>query len=166
MPAHEVWARFFASSLEDRLRYTPSDCFETFPLPEPIDSPPLEVVGRDYYDFRAALMVEYDEGLTRIYNRFHDPDERSNAVGELRRLHDAMDRAVLDAYGWTDIRRTCEFALEWEDDEQRTAGGGASRGAIAGPSRCATMYRRGCSRSTPSAPRKSALRSGIGNEEY
>jgi len=30
---HEVWARFFASSLEDRLRYTPSDCFETFPFP-------------------------------------------------------------------------------------------------------------------------------------
>ena len=31
---HEVWARFFGSSLEDRLRYTPSDCFETFPFPE------------------------------------------------------------------------------------------------------------------------------------
>jgi hypothetical protein len=27
---HEVWARFFASSLEDRLRYTPSDCFGLF----------------------------------------------------------------------------------------------------------------------------------------
>jgi hypothetical protein len=56
-------------------------------------------------------------GLTKIYNRFHDPDERSNAIGELRRLHDAMDRAVLDAYGWTDIRPTCEFELEWQDDE-------------------------------------------------
>ena len=31
---HEIWARFFGSSLEDRLRYTPSDCFETFPFPE------------------------------------------------------------------------------------------------------------------------------------
>lgn len=31
---HEVWTRFFSSSLEDRLRYTPSDCFETFPFPE------------------------------------------------------------------------------------------------------------------------------------
>ena len=26
---HEVWARFFSSTLEDRLQYTPSDCFET-----------------------------------------------------------------------------------------------------------------------------------------
>ena len=30
---HEVWARFFASSLGDTLRYTPSDCYETFPFP-------------------------------------------------------------------------------------------------------------------------------------
>ncbi len=30
---HEIWARFFGSSLEDRLRYNPSDCFETFALP-------------------------------------------------------------------------------------------------------------------------------------
>jgi hypothetical protein len=116
--AHEGWARFFASSLEDRLRYTPSDCFETFPLPEGFEADPrLEAVGREYYDFRAELMVERKEGLTKIYNRFHDRDERLNAVGELRRLHDAMDRAVLDAYGWTNIRPTCEFELEWEGDE-------------------------------------------------
>ena len=31
---HEVWARFFGSSMKDDLRYTPSDCFETFPFPE------------------------------------------------------------------------------------------------------------------------------------
>jgi len=35
----------------------------------------------------------------------------------LRRLHEAMDRAVLDAYGWTDIQPSCEFELEWEDGE-------------------------------------------------
>jgi hypothetical protein len=28
-----------------------------------------------------------------------------------------MDRAVLDAYGWSDIRPTCEFELEWQEDE-------------------------------------------------
>ena len=31
---HELWARFFGSSMKDDLRYTPSDCFETFPFPE------------------------------------------------------------------------------------------------------------------------------------
>ena len=31
---HEIWARFFGSSMKDDLRYTSSDCFETFPFPE------------------------------------------------------------------------------------------------------------------------------------
>src|ERR1700679_1187804 len=31
--AHELWARFFGSSFGDGLRYTSSDCFETFPFP-------------------------------------------------------------------------------------------------------------------------------------
>ena len=31
---HEIWARFFGSSMKDDLRYTPSDCFETFPFPK------------------------------------------------------------------------------------------------------------------------------------
>ena len=29
-----------------------------------------------------------------------------------------MDRAVLDAYGWTDIQPTCEFLLDYEDEEE------------------------------------------------
>ena len=116
---HEVWARFFASSLEDRLRYTPTDCFETFPFPEGFETDPrLEAAGEAYYRFRADLMVTNNEGLTKTYNRFHDPDERSNAIFELRRLHDAMDLAVLAAYGWDDLAPECVFELEWEDDEE------------------------------------------------
>jgi hypothetical protein len=30
---HEIWARFFSTTLKDDLQYTPSDCFETFPFP-------------------------------------------------------------------------------------------------------------------------------------
>ena len=29
-----------------------------------------------------------------------------------------MDRAVLDAYGWTDIPTDCEFLLDYEIDEK------------------------------------------------
>ena len=118
---HEIWSRFFGSSLKDDLMYAPSDCFESFPFPQdPQTQLHLREVGQSYCDFRAALMIDYDEGLTKMYNRFHDREERSNAIGELRRLHDAMDRAVLDAYGWTDIRPACDFELEWEDDEAET----------------------------------------------
>ena len=56
---HEIWARFFGSSMKDDLRYTPSDCFETFPFPDGWEThPALEAAGAAYYDFRAALMIE------------------------------------------------------------------------------------------------------------
>ncbi len=115
---HEIWARFFGSSMKDDLRYTPSDCFETFPFPRDFEtSPALEAAGKEYYDFRAALMVKNNEGLTKTYNRFHDPGETSAEIARLRELHAAMDRAVLDAYGWTDLQPTCDFILDYEDDE-------------------------------------------------
>ena len=116
---HEVWARVFGSSMKDDLRYTPSDCFETFPFPEAWEtSPNLEAAGKYYHDFRADLMVRYGEGLTRIYNHFHDPHENAPEVVTLRSLHAATDRAVLDAYGWHDIPTDCEFLLDYEIDEE------------------------------------------------
>jgi hypothetical protein len=47
---HEVWARFMASSMKDDLRYTPSDCFETFPFPLSYETRSgLRDIGRAYY---------------------------------------------------------------------------------------------------------------------
>ena len=116
---HEIWTRFFASSLKDDLRYTPSDCFETFPFPDGWSTEPtLETAGNTYYQYRANLMVRHDEGLTKTYNRFNDPDETGPEIAELRDLHAAMDRAVLYAYGWTDIPTNCKFLLDYEIDEE------------------------------------------------
>jgi len=126
---HEVWARAFSSTLKDDLQYTPSDCFETFPFPENFEThPTLEAAGQAYYEFRAALMVKNSEGLTKTYNRFHDPYETSPDILKLRELHDAMDRAVLDAYGWTDLKPTCEFLLDYEDEDDEDEGETGSTG--------------------------------------
>jgi len=115
---HEIWARFFASSMKDDLRYTPSDCFETFPFPEGFDTDARpEAAGKAYYEFRAQLMVQNDEGLTKTYNRFHHPDEAAPDIQRLRELHDAMDRAVLDAYGWIDLHPSCEFIPDYEEED-------------------------------------------------
>lgn len=93
---HETWARFFGSSMKDDLRYTPSDCFETFPFPNHWEArPALEDAGREYYECRSALMMQSNEGLTKIYNRFHDPGDRDPSIQRLRDLHAAMDHAVL-----------------------------------------------------------------------
>jgi len=116
---HEIWAWFFGSSLGDGFRYTPTDCFETFPFPKDWETiPSLESVGEEYYTFRAELMIKNDEGMTKTYNRFHNPEERSPEILKLRTLHVAMDRAVLDAYGWMDIPTDCEFLLDYEIDEE------------------------------------------------
>ena len=115
---HEIWARFFGSSMKDDLRYTPSDCFETFPFPKGWETQPaLETAGKAYYEYRATLMMEHDEGMTKTYNRFHDCYENDPGIAKLRDLHAAMDRAVLDSYGWTDIPTDCAFLLEYEIDE-------------------------------------------------
>ena len=99
--------------------YRASDCLETFPFPENWQfQPALEAAGKAYYEFRAELMVNNDEGLTKTYNRFHDPDERDPEIATLRELHAAMDRTVLEAYGWSDISTDCEFVLDYEIDEE------------------------------------------------
>jgi hypothetical protein len=114
---HELWARFLSSTLKDDLAYAPSDCFETFPFPINYESnTELDAAGSEYYDFRAKLMAQNKQGPTRTYNRFHDPEEQSDDFCKLRALHDAMDRAVLHAYGWSDLRPVANFESEFEEE--------------------------------------------------
>ena len=119
---HEAWARFFSSSMKDDLRYAPSDCFRTFPFPEGFErDATLEAAGDSYQDFRAQLMIDRSEGLTKTYNRFHARGENSPDIARLRELHAAMDAVVLRAYGWDDLAACArpEF-IEQEADEGKT----------------------------------------------
>jgi hypothetical protein len=76
---HESWAWKYSSTLEGRINYSPSDCFETFPFPACLrehstaDTSALESIGREYYEHRRALMLDMQLGLTKTYNLFHDP---------------------------------------------------------------------------------------------
>lgn len=120
---HELWARFFSSTLEDRLRYAPSDCFRTFPFPLRFETDAmLGGVGEAYHSFRAQLLIARQLGLTDIYNHFHARGENDPDITCLRKLHADMDRAVLHAYGWDDLanRASPEF-IEQETDEGKAA---------------------------------------------
>ena len=106
--------------MKDDLRYTPTICFDPYPFPlGHKTNKDLSSAGQGYFEFRADLMIRNNEGLTKTYNRFHDPDERPPDILKLRELHAEMDRAVLDAYGWTDLKPTCEFLLDYEDEEDQ-----------------------------------------------
>ena len=97
--AHITWVERFASRMGQTLRYAPSDCLHTFPMPS--DSfTLLDAVGTSVLNQRRESMSSRREGMTKIYNRFHDPLEESADVVQLRRLHVEMDQAVVGSYGW------------------------------------------------------------------
>ncbi len=98
---HEIWARQYSSSLESRLNYSPSDCFETFPFPNSLQE--LDAIGESYYQHRQSIMLSCQEGLTKTYNRFHNPHEMAENIVQLRNLHREMDVTVARAYGWDDL---------------------------------------------------------------
>jgi N-6 DNA Methylase len=119
---HEVWARFFGSTMKDDPTYTVSECFRTFPFSEDFETNSfLEAAGDAYYAFRAQLMIDRNEGLTTTYNRLHARGENAPDIARLRALHAEMDAAVLRAYGWNDLadRAAPEF-IEQDADEGRT----------------------------------------------
>jgi hypothetical protein len=94
---HEVWARANGSTLEDRMRYSTSTCFDTFPFPS--EPPPdaqkatADAAVRIVAARREATAV-LGKGLTAVYNKMDE-----GAFAELRAAHAALDRAVLDCYG-------------------------------------------------------------------
>ena len=99
--AHEVWSLRMGTSLEDRPRYTPTTCFETFPLPRPTDAQSdaigaaakaLDALRRAWLDPEGAEPAELKKRtLTNLYNQ--RPTWLANA-------HARLDAAVWDAYGW------------------------------------------------------------------
>ena len=101
---HEAWVLERASFLGDTIRYTPTDCFETFPTP--IDWQTLsktDTAGRAYYALRDQICENSNLGVTKTYNSYHNPSVIDNDIAELRRLHVEMDNAVAAAYGWQDL---------------------------------------------------------------
>lgn len=99
---HELWVRQESSSMKKDIRYTPSDSFDTYPFLQ-IKNTKLDEIGIKYHQLRKSLMEQQNEGLTMVYNRFHDPQDKSVDIQKLRKLHEEMDKAVAEAYGWLDI---------------------------------------------------------------
>ena len=94
---HDIWARGVSSTLEDRLRYTASIAFETFPFPSPsekqkdrIAKASIQIVQQ-----RKVACEKIDKGLTKVYNLMDD-----GGFVELKAAHRELDLAVIDAYGW------------------------------------------------------------------
>lgn len=99
---HEVWARKNSSSLETRLRYLPSDIYETLPRPNAIGDEAANAGERFAHD-RDLWCRTNAGGLTDFYNVFHDESHQDAHLATLRTLLAEIDRALLAAYGWADL---------------------------------------------------------------
>lgn len=104
---HEAWARLCASTLGDGLRYTPSDVFETLPLPEPSFEElerhaDLGVAGAAFHEARSSCLRELGIGITALC-RAMQAEEQPVPVRRVTAAKRSLDRAVLDAYGWADL---------------------------------------------------------------
>ncbi|MEU7948859.1 DNA methyltransferase [Micromonospora taraxaci] len=98
---HYWWTVSRASTLETRVRYTPSDVFETLALPEL--TPELRALGGRLDTYRRDVMFSRQAGLTATYNLVFDPACKDEDIVELRRMHRDIDAAVCRAYDWGDL---------------------------------------------------------------
>ncbi len=98
---HEAWARTYSSTLETRLLYTASDCYETFPLPDLTEQ--MDATGKALDDTRRAAMDARQIGLTAVSKLMHNPTVRDADIEALRQAVIANDAAVSAAYGWDDL---------------------------------------------------------------
>lgn len=101
---HQCWIVTWGCGMKGDPRYTPSDVFETFPLPEENDL--LDAIGRELDESRGEIMVRRELGLTALYNLVNDQGVLSESdpdVAKMRDIHRRLDEAVMAAYGWDDV---------------------------------------------------------------
>lgn len=102
------WAWEYCSTMRDTgIRFSPTDGFETSPFPKKTND--LKDIGDRYYTHRQSIMLTRQEGLTKTYNRFHEPNQTDPDIQTLRDLHIQMDNAVAVAYGWHDLDLAHDF---------------------------------------------------------
>ncbi|MGY3200472.1 hypothetical protein [Streptomyces sp. TE5632] len=75
--------------------------FET--LVRPCLTERLRDVGGRLHAHRQRLMLSRGMGLTDTYNLVHESECQDPEIVELRRIHEEIDRATVEAYGWHDL---------------------------------------------------------------
>lgn len=113
-----TWALAAGGTLEDRPRYNKSVCFETFPFPQasPEQQQSIGNIAEQIDNHRKRQQAEHASlTLTGMYNvmeKLRSGDtltakekaiHEQGLVSVLRELHDQLDRAVFEAYGWDDL---------------------------------------------------------------
>jgi type II restriction/modification system DNA methylase subunit YeeA len=78
---HGIWSLRMGTSLEDRPRYTPTTCFETFPFPESLTPNLSASVYAD--DPRAQRIADAARALVEARDRWLNPPEWTDRIPEV-----------------------------------------------------------------------------------
>ncbi|WGW04539.1 class I SAM-dependent DNA methyltransferase [Tropicibacter oceani] len=112
---HLSWTLATSGTLEDRPRYHLSHSFAPFPFPTPTDAQNtrLRALGEELDEHRKAQQKAHPKlTLTQMYNvleklrageKIEGKDREiydQGLIGILRDIHDRIDAAVAEAYGW------------------------------------------------------------------
>ncbi|GAA5533979.1 class I SAM-dependent DNA methyltransferase [Deinococcus aluminii] len=103
---HALWALRRGQTLEDRPRYTPTTCFDTFPFPHPTTAQKAEVEkwARHLNTVREELLTSDSTAtLTGLYNALaalRANRDAAHPVYGLLVAQERLDAAVAAAYGW------------------------------------------------------------------
>jgi len=112
---HTLWASSTGGTLEDRPVYTKTYCFDRFPFPAPSpeQKQTIRELGEKLDAHRKRVQTQHpDVTITGMYNLleklhqgepFTDNDRTYNdkaLVSTLKQIHDDLDSAVFEAYGW------------------------------------------------------------------
>lgn len=95
------WALDRSSTMKADLHYSPSDVFD--PLVRPPRTSRLRSAGSHLDAYRRDLMLARNMGLTDTYNLVHSPDCHDKDIVALRHIHEEIDKATVEAYGWHDL---------------------------------------------------------------
>ena len=108
---HICWADGKGSTLEDRSRYGPTTCFETFPFPKPSSEQEEAIARAARFLEQMRQFLKRPEGakltLTGMYNELEawrskgGGSEKYAGLEQLSEAHRTLDAAVTAAYGWT-----------------------------------------------------------------
>ena len=94
---HRSWAQWWGSGLQDRFRYSITDCFDTFPFCD--QSNELEKLGAELDQFQREVAKNRNLGLTKIYNMVNSRLCEDADIDSLRVLHEKVDREVVKTFG-------------------------------------------------------------------
>jgi len=114
------WITKGESTLETRLRYTPSDGFETFPQPRLTSR--INQAGENLDVFRRGIMEQRKIGLTDLYNLVDSEATRDNVILDLREIHVEIDEAVREAYALDEEREPTIHEYEARVASERLPG--------------------------------------------